>query len=254
MEQKKSSKSSMKKTFTWSMVAIVALLVVMSFQMAALNRNIALINAAVVSGSGAVPSNDNNPGSNPGNDAGSGNDAPSAVDMESLMDDDAIKGDANAPVTIVEWTDYECPFCTRFFEQTYPQIEEEYIETGKVKFIVRDFPLSFHQNAQKAAEAAECAGEQGKYFEMHDKLFVEGVSGGVESFKQYAADLGLNTEAFNACLDSGEMAAEVSKDMRDGQAVGIRGTPGFVINGQTVSGAQPFANFKQVIDAALAET
>src|SRR3989344_4465459 len=89
---------------------------------------------------------------------------PSVIDMEALLDDDSIRGDKDAPVTIVEWSDFECPFCARFFEQTLPSIEEEYIKTGKVKLIYRDFPLSFHTNAQKAAEAAECAGEQGKYW------------------------------------------------------------------------------------------
>jgi protein-disulfide isomerase len=178
--------------------------------------------------------------------------APS-IDMKVLIDDDAIKGDKNAPVTIVEWGDFECPFCARFYSQTLGQIEEQYIKTGKVKIVYRDFPLGFHSNAQKSAEAAECAGEQGKFWEMHDALYDNGVKGGVDSFKQFAADIGLNTAEFNDCLDSGEMANEVQKDMADGQKVGIRGTPGFIINGQLVSGAQPFENFKQIIDAELAK-
>lgn len=176
-----------------------------------------------------------------------------SVDMSDLIDDDTIKGDENAPVTIVEWSDFECPFCTRFYQQTLSQIEENYIRTGKVKFVYRDFPLSFHANAQKAAEAAECAGEQGKFWEMHDKLFEEGVSNGVSSFKQFAGDIGLDTSKFNDCLDSGKMADEVQKDMADGAAVGIRGTPGFIINGQLVSGAQPFSVFQQLIEAELAK-
>ena len=177
----------------------------------------------------------------------------SAVDMAALIDDDAVKGDENAPVTMVEFSDYECPFCGRHFQQTYPQIVKDYVETGKVKLIFRDFPLSFHPQAQKAAEAAECAGEQGKYWDMHDKLFKDGVSGGVISFKQYAKDLGLDTAKFNDCLDSGKMTSEVAKDMQDGQAAGISGTPGFIINGQLVSGAQPFSVFQQIIEAELAK-
>jgi protein-disulfide isomerase len=176
-----------------------------------------------------------------------------SVDMVALIEDDTIKGDKNAPVTIVEWSDFECPFCTRFYNDAYKQIDKEYIQTGKVKLVYRDFPLGFHQNAQKAAEAAECAGEQGKFWEMHDKLFEEGVSGGVNSFKQFAKSIGLSESKFDKCLDSGEMASEVSKDMQDGQAAGIRGTPGFIINGQLVSGAQPFENFKKVIEAELAK-
>ncbi|MFH1063628.1 MAG: DsbA family protein [Candidatus Woesearchaeota archaeon] len=175
------------------------------------------------------------------------------VDMTVLMDDDSVKGNENAPVTIVEWSDFECPFCVRFYSQAYAQIKSEYIDTGKVKIVFRDFPLGFHAQAQKAAEAAECAGEQDDFWGMHDKLFEEGVAGGVATFKKYAKDLGLDSSKFDACLDNGDMAAEVAKDMQDGQRAGIRGTPGFIINGQLVSGAQPFEAFKQVIDAALAE-
>ncbi len=119
--------------------------------------------------------------------------------------------------------------------------------------VYRDFPLGFHKNAQKAAEAAECAGEQDKFWEMHNKLFDNGVSGGVSSFKRFAGELELDTDEFDECLDSGSMAAEVAKDMEDGQAVGISGTPGFVINGQLVSGAQPFAAFEQIIETELAK-
>ena len=174
-----------------------------------------------------------------------------SVDAKDVIDDDAVKGNKNAPVTIVEWSDFECPFCVRFYTQTFGKIEEEYINTGKVKFVYRDFPLSFHQNAQKAAESAECAGEQGKFWEMHNLLFEKGVSGGVGSFKQYAKEIGLDSGEFNDCLDSGKMASEVSKDFSDGQKAGIQGTPGFIINGQLVSGAQPFEAFKQIIDAEL---
>ncbi|MBS3116953.1 DsbA family protein [Candidatus Woesearchaeota archaeon] len=173
------------------------------------------------------------------------------VDMKKLVDDDTIKGDKNAPVTIVEFSDFECPFCGRFYEQTLPQIEEQYIKTGKVKLVYRDFPLSFHTQAQKAAEAAECAGEQGKFWQMHDKLFKEGVSGGVTAFKQYAADLKLDMEKFNSCLDSGQMANEIRKDFLDGQQAGVQGTPGFFVNGKVISGAQPFSVFQQIIEQEL---
>jgi len=168
-------------------------------------------------------------------------------------DDDAFKGDADAPVTIIEFSDYECPFCGRFYSQTLPQITSEYIDTGKVKFVYRDFPLGFHPQAQKSAEAAECAGEQDKYFEMHDLLFEKGVSGGVSSFKQYAKDIGLNTGEFDDCLDSGEMADEVKKDAADGQSYGVSGTPATFVNGRLISGAQPFSAFKAIIDEELAK-
>ncbi len=172
------------------------------------------------------------------------------ITMESLIGGNTVKGDPNAPVTIVEWSDFECPFCARFYEQTLKQIDEKYIQTGKVKMVFRDFPLGFHRFAQKASEASECAGEQGKYWEMHDMLFENGVDGGVESYKQYAKELGLE-ESFNTCLDSGAMAQEVKQDMQDGTDIGVQGTPAFIINGYILTGAQPFKAFEQIIEAEL---
>lgn len=174
------------------------------------------------------------------------------VDVE--IGDSPIKGDKNAPVTIVEFSDYECPFCARFYSQTLSQIQKEYIDNGKVKLVFKDFPLGFHQNAQKAAEAARCARDQGgdeKYYLMHDKLFELGVVGGVDSFKQYAKDLGLDSSKFDSCLTSGKYGEDVKKDMSYGSTIGVRGTPAFFINGNLVSGAQPFQVFQQAIDAEL---
>ena len=173
------------------------------------------------------------------------------IDNSKLVDDDAVKGDKNAPVTIVEFSDYECPFCEKFYTQTLPQIEENYIKTGKVKLIYRDFPLGFHAQAQKAAEAAECAGEQGKYYEMHNLLFEKGVAGGVSSFKEYAKEIKLDTTKFDQCLDSGKMSSEVQKDAADGGKYGVQGTPAFFINGKLLSGAQPYSVFQQAIEAEL---
>ena len=177
---------------------------------------------------------------------------PTKVAFEGLINnDDHIKGEKKAPVTIIEWSDFECPFCGRFYTETLGQIEEQYIKTGKVKLIYKDFPLSCHPQAQKAAEASECAADQEKFWEMHDLLFEKGVQGGVASFKQFAKELSLNSAKFDNCLDSGEKAGEVQKDMADGGKSGIQGTPGFLINGELVSGAQPFTVFQQVIDAEL---
>jgi protein-disulfide isomerase len=168
-------------------------------------------------------------------------------------DDDAVKGDPNAPVTIIEFSDYECPFCAKFYAQTLPELDEKYIKTGKVKLVYRDFPLGNHRYAQKAAEAAECAGEQGKYYEMHDKLFDNGVTGGVDEYKIFAEEIGLDTEEFNECLDNGKMESEVKKDLQDGIAAGVDGTPAFFVNGIRVSGAQPFGVFEQIIEQELAK-
>jgi len=232
-------------TLTLGIVGLL-LLAIMIMQLSSVNSNLAELGVKIDSMELQVPTAPTAPT------------APKAptqptVDFSNLIDDDTVKGDENAPVTIVEWSDFECPFCARFYRDTLGQIDEEYIKTGKVKLVFRDFPLSFHANAQKASEAAECAGEQGKYWEMHDKLFESGVNGGVSTFKGYASDIGLDTAKFNTCLDTGAMADEVAKDMRDGQAAGITGTPGFLINGQKLSGAQPFSSFKRVIDAELAK-
>ncbi len=169
-------------------------------------------------------------------------------------DDDPVLGDPNAPVTIIEFSDYQCPFCRRFWQQTLPLIKQNFIDTGKVKLVYRDFPLNFHQYAQKAAEAAECAGEQGKYWEYHDILFErqsEWSTQGVQKFKDYAAELGLDLEQFSSCLDSGKYAQEVQKDYQDGVSYGVQGTPTFFINGVKIVGAQPYQTFETVINQFL---
>jgi len=176
------------------------------------------------------------------------------VEFGDLVDDDPVKGNKNAPVTIVEFSDFQCPFCATFYSQTLSQLEEEYIKTGKVKLVYRDFPLSFHQNAQKAAEASECADEQGVFWEYHDILFEkqgEWSNAKTSIFKDYAKQLDLNSNQFDQCLDSGKMADEVKKDLQDGSAYGVNGTPAFFINGELISGAQPIGAFRQVIDKYL---
>ncbi len=187
--------------------------------------------------------------------------APQAPATPATVDDDPVLGDKDAPVTLIEFTDYQCPFCGRHFTNTYGQLKKDYIDTGKVKYVVRDFPLSFHPHAQKTAEATECADDQGKFWEMHDKIFeTQGTWSNaadiVPVLKQYAADLKLNTGTFNTCLDSSKYKDEVAKDMADGSASGVNGTPGFWLLGpddksEQISGAVPYANFQQAIDAML---
>jgi protein-disulfide isomerase len=197
---------------------------------------------------GALPSGGQVPSPSPS--AGNQPTGP-APKVDVSADDDPAKGDKNAPVTIIEFSDFECPFCGRWFTQTYPQLKSEYIDTGKVRLVYRDFPLGFHPNAQKAAEAAECADEQGKFWEMHDKIFANQQAIAVANLKQYAKDLGLDSSKFDSCLDSDKYASEVQKDYQDGTAAGVSGTPSFFINGQLVVGAQPYSVFKQAIDAEL---
>ena len=176
--------------------------------------------------------------------------------VEVSIDDDAVKGDKNAPVTIVEFSEYQCPYCKRYVDQTFVQIKENYIDTGKVKYVFRDFPLGFHEHAKNAAIAAECAREQGgddMYWEYHDVLFENSPNLAVDQLKQYATDLGLSTSKFNSCLDNEEYADEVDADMKEGSGYGVRGTPGFFINGRLISGAQPYESFEKIIEEELSK-
>ena len=176
------------------------------------------------------------------------------VSAKELEDDDPYLGDKNAPVTIIEFSDFQCPFCARFRSQTFDQIKSEYIDTGKVKFVYRDFPLdSIHPNARPAAEAAQCAYDQDKFWEYHDKIFENQQSLSAENYKKWATDLGLDTKKFNDCFDSGKYKDEESKDLVDATKSGGQGTPYFIIGKTPVSGAQPFANFQAAIEAELAK-
>lgn len=184
------------------------------------------------------------------------------------VDDDPVMGDKNAPVTLIEFSDYECPFCKRHFDQTLPQLKKDYIDTGKVKLVYRDFPLSFHDPmATTEAIAANCAREQGgdpTYFKFHDEMFKRTTSNGngLSKDKIYtiATDLGLNTDNLKSCVESEKYKDEVTKDIADGSAGGVSGTPGFFIGksspdgkitGTPLVGAQPYAAFKTIIDQQL---
>jgi len=159
------------------------------------------------------------------------------------------RGPANAPVTIVEFSDFECPYCAGFFP-TIKQIEQKY--GNQVRIVYRQFPLnSIHPNAQKAAEASLCAQDQQRFWEYHDLLFADIRNLGVDALKAHAANLGLNLAAFNTCLDSGKQAAAVTADQNDGMRAGVTGTPALFINGRAVTGAQPFAQVASIIDDEL---
>jgi predicted DsbA family dithiol-disulfide isomerase len=164
------------------------------------------------------------------------------------VDDDPMKGTKGAPITIIEFTDYQCPFCGRA-RPTVQQIIETYGD--KVHYVLRDFPLSFHKDAKKASEAAQCAGDQDKYWEYSDKLWSNQRALTTPDLKKYAQELSLNQKEFDQCLDSGKFSDEVDKDMADGSKAGVTGTPSFFINGQMLTGARPFEQFKEIIDMEL---
>lgn len=176
-----------------------------------------------------------------------------SINPADLLDDDVILGDPNAPVTLVEFGDYQCPFCGRFYTQVEPRLRQEYIKTGKVKMVYRDFPISsIHPVAQTVAEASECARDQGKYWIYHDALFERQSELETLDLTALAGQLGLDTQQFRQCHQSGKYAAEVEKDYQDGLAAGVNGTPATFINGKLISGAQPYSVFKAAIDKALA--
>lgn len=182
------------------------------------------------------------------------------------LDDDPIKGNPNAAISIVEFSDFQCPFCERFHSKTFPQIEQNYLLTGKVKFVYRDFPIeSIHPNALPAALASECADDQEKFWEYHDKLFQNQkkwqgleIQNSLSTFKEYAQELGLNMEEFSSCLDSGKYSQEISNDLQDGRNYGVTGTPGFFVGNERIGftkiiGAQPFSVFQNVLDSQLGQ-
>lgn len=158
------------------------------------------------------------------------------------------RGPANAPVEIVEFSDFQCPFCLRA-TPTVRQVMSTYGD--KVRLVYRHYPLPNHPNARPAAEAAACAAQQGKFWEYHDRLFANPSKLADADLKKDAADLGLDTAKFNACVDAHEFKSEVDADVKAGDAAGVNGTPAFFINGRLISGAQPFEAFKRVIDDEL---
>ncbi len=160
------------------------------------------------------------------------------------------KGGAKAPVTIVMFSDYECPYCKRA-EVVVAEVTKTYGD--KVKLVFRDYPLPFHASARPAAEAAACANAQGKFWEYHDKLFAASDLSN-DKLKAMAGELKLDQKKFDDCLAKAEFKAVIDKDIEDAAAVGVNGTPAFFINGRMLSGAQPFEKFKEIIDEELARS
>ena len=174
--------------------------------------------------------------------------APTKVDVE-VTDDDHIRGNIDAPVTIVEFSDYQCPFCSRFHD-TMKEVMVNYPD--QVRWVYKHFPLdSLHPYARQAAEAAECAGEQDEFWEYSDYLLENQSAINPSFLSQAAVDLGLKASQFDSCLEDGKYTAKVDADYQAGVAAGVRGTPGNFINGISVSGAQPYEQIKQVIDSLL---
>lgn len=175
-----------------------------------------------------------------------------------------FKGEKSATVTLIEYSDYQCPFCARHYRQVMPTLVSEYVETGKLKYVMRENPIpSLHRDAFNASMAALCAGDQDKYWDMHNLLFDNQKALGVANLKSFAETLSLDTAAFNECLDKGKYKKQISDDIASGAKLGVRGTPGFVLgitnpddpdkaNMTTyIKGAQSLNNFKRAIDKLL---
>jgi protein-disulfide isomerase len=171
-------------------------------------------------------------------------------------------GKNDAPLVLIEYTDYQCPYCKRFYDTTFVEIKKNLIDTGKVRFISRNLPLPFHAHAQKAAQAAFCAGEQGKYWEMRDALFKNQNRLENEAIIGYATELSLKADVFKSCMDSDKSAKEVKDEAAYAGTLGITGTPTFVlgrpkgdsVEGRKIVGAQPYAAFEVQVNELLRES
>jgi len=168
-------------------------------------------------------------------------------------------GSANAPLTLIEYTDYQCPFCRQFQTATYEEIKKNYIDTGKLRFISRDFPLDMHDNAPRGALAARCAADQGKFWELRQVMIVNANQLQLSNLLTYAADLKLDVDKFSACVTSEKYKADVAKDLAEGHAAGVTGTPTFVlgrmtagsIDGVRIVGALPYATFEAKLQSLI---
>jgi protein-disulfide isomerase len=163
-----------------------------------------------------------------------------------------ILGSASAPVTIIEFSDFQCSFCKRFWADTLPKLREAYIDKGKARFIYRHFAI-LGKHSEQAAQAAECAAAQGKFWDYHDQLFKNqgGLAFTEAKLKQYARDIGLNVEVFGTCLGTGKYKGKVERETMAAAYAGGRGTPFFMVNQRHLVGAQPFDVFRKVIDEEL---
>jgi protein-disulfide isomerase len=181
--------------------------------------------------------------------------APPPVEKTSVSTVGFELGSKNAPVTIVEFADYQCPFCRLFHTTVFNRLKKDYIDTGKVRFVSRDLPLDFHPNALSAAHAARCAGEQGNYWQMRDSLIQHADQLSAENYAKFAGELGLDLSRFNACVDKFPYTSNINQDLADATAAGISGTPAFIIGpsgensvfGEKVVGAQPYEMFEKIL-------
>jgi protein-disulfide isomerase len=178
-----------------------------------------------------------------------------AVDLSSVsFEGEPSQGNPDAKVTVIEYSDYECPFCSKFYSESYGKLKTEYIDTGKINFIFKDFPLGFHEKAIPAAAAANCVlrdlGNE-KYFEMHDMIFSNQNSMSDANYKKWALDLGMDSSSYDSCIVDSSILDEINGDLTEGGQLGVSGTPSFFIDGNLIVGAQPYSVISAEIEKAL---
>ena len=169
-----------------------------------------------------------------------------------LSENELSIGDLNAPVTVVEWSDFQCPYCKKFYEDTIKEIKTNYVDTGKVRFVYKHFPLSFHESAELSAMAVECANEQGVWYEYHEAIF-ENQEGNYDESDliKWSEGIVSDQNEFRSCLTSNRYSEKIKNDMNYGQSIGVQGTPGSVVNGIKIDGAQPYAVVASIIESEL---
>jgi protein-disulfide isomerase len=174
----------------------------------------------------------------------------SSAELDASGKDDPSWGPADAKVTMIEFGDFECPYCKQWYATVYDKLQANY--GTKIHFVFRDFPLlSIHPDAKPAAVAANCAGDQGRYWDYFKMLYGDSRGLGTAMYQTYAQELGLDLASFNRCLKSGKYDKEISLDLQDGARMGVNGVPAFLINGKLISGLQPYETFQQAIDEEL---
>lgn len=218
-----------------------------------------LISGILISGSIIyLVGSQNRPSAQPANVAENNPPSRKLADLLSIKERDVILGEVDAPVTFVEYGDYQCPFCGRFFSQTEPSLRKDYVQTGKVKMVYRDLAF-LGPESQAAAEAAECAKDQGKFWAYHDELFKEEIADSVENngnlsrelFLELASRVGLYASEFASCLDGKKYSDLVKSTTQEAQALGVNATPTSFVNGELIQGAQPYTVFQSAIDKYL---
>jgi protein-disulfide isomerase len=233
---------------------LVVLLIVASFLIGSLYTQVNLLKKGTGAPSVAAPTANDNAPAAPEEPTGP---LTAEIDVAKIP----VLGKEGAKVAVIEFTDYQCPFCGQLFTNAFPSIKKDYIDTGKIRYYVKDFPLTqIHPQAQKAAEAANCATDQNKFWEYHDKLFANQTALAVDDLKKYATELGLNAGTFASCLDSSKYKDKVASDQKAGEGYGVRGTPSSFVgilegdkvkNALPVSGAVPYETFKTTIEDVL---